>query len=99
MQTMYINGYEVEVSGEPLIGDNRWGAYVSIFAPSENPMHLKNVYPKTRMAEGRIFCSKEAALAEAKKEGSTLLESLRSPGGSLHRGPGALWPEEPVLLP
>ena len=78
MPTMYIKGYEVEISGEPLIGGDTWGAYVSIYSSSKNPIDSRNIYPKTRVAEFRIFLSKEAAVQDARKAGVALVKRLSS---------------------
>ena len=50
MPVKIIDGYEVEFTAEPLEGCDSWGAYVSIFAPSDNPMHMTIVYPKQRVS-------------------------------------------------
>ena len=38
-----IDGYEIDYTGEPLEGCDDWGAYVAVFAPSDNPMHMNNL--------------------------------------------------------
>lgn len=50
MPTKSVDGYEIEFTGELLEGTKQWGAYVSIFAPSANPMHMTHIYPKRRVS-------------------------------------------------
>lgn len=80
MPTKYLDGYEVEFTSELLPGTDQWGAYVAIFAPSDNPMHLAEVYPKQRVAADVTFSGAEDAEAEAEKAGTAILEQLRSSG-------------------
>lgn len=78
MPTKDLHGYEIEFTSELLPGTNQWGAYVAIFAPSDNPMHLAEVYPRQRVAADVTFSSGEDAEAEAEKAGMAILEQLRS---------------------
>jgi hypothetical protein len=73
-----IDSYEVEFTGEPLEGSELWGAYVSIFAPSVNPMHLTNVYPKQRVAADLDLPDQNAAETEAESAALRILEQLRA---------------------
>lgn len=77
MVTKYVDEYEIEATGEPLIGDKRWAAYVSIFTHSANPMHQATVYPKSRVAVETDFLSEAEAVAEAKTAGTKILDQLR----------------------
>jgi hypothetical protein len=79
MPTKYIDGYEIEFTAELLTGTELWGAYVAIFAPSDNPMHLENIYPKERVVADVSLPSEEAAVAAAEKAGAEVLEQLRAP--------------------
>ena len=78
MPTKYLDGYEIEFTSELLPGTDQWGAYVAIFAPSDNPMHLAEVYHRQRVAADLAFSSAEDAEAEAEKAGAAILEQLRS---------------------
>lgn len=82
MPTKYLNGYEIEYTAEPLIGTNYWGAYVAILAPSENPMHLSEVYAKQRVSAELTFFNENEAEDAASKAGSEILERLRAPQGA-----------------
>jgi hypothetical protein len=73
-----IDNYEVEFTGELLEGSEQWGAYVSIYAPSNNPMHMNNIYPKRRVSADLILSDQHAAEAEAERAASTILKELRS---------------------
>jgi hypothetical protein len=73
-----IDGYEVEFTGELLEGTEQWGAYVAIFAPSDNPMHLNNIYPKRRVSAELTLSDQHAAEAEAERAAEIILKDLRS---------------------
>jgi hypothetical protein len=78
MPSKTIDGYEVEFTGELLEGTDQWGAYVSIFAPSDNPMHMNNVCPKRRVSADLKLLDQHAAEAEAERAASIILQELRS---------------------
>ena len=71
-----IDGYEVDYTAEPLEGCEDWGAYVAIFAPSDNPMHMNNIVPKKRVAADVSLTSEEMAEQEAEKAAMALLKEL-----------------------
>jgi hypothetical protein len=73
-----IDSYEIEFTGELLAGTEEWGAYVSIFAPSDNPMHMNNIYPKRRVSVDLTFSDQHAAETEAERAASVILKELRS---------------------
>ena len=74
-----VDGYEIEYTAEPLEGCDQWGAYVAIFMPSDNPMHMTNVYSKQRVAADLALSSEAQAEAEAEKAGMEILQQLRAP--------------------
>lgn len=78
MPAKNIDGYEVEFTGELLDGTRQWGAYVSIFAPSSNPMHMTHIFPKRRVAADLILMDQRSAEAEAERAAMKILEDLRS---------------------
>lgn len=78
MPTKIIDGYEVEYTGELLEGSGQWGAYVSIFAPSTNPMHLTHIVPKRRVSADQKFSDQHTAEVEAERMASLILQGLRS---------------------
>jgi hypothetical protein len=73
-----VDGYEVEFTGELLEGTGLWGAYVSIYAPSANPMHMTKVYPKHRVSADLKLPDQPAAEAEAERAADVILKELRS---------------------
>ena len=73
-----VDGYEIEYTAEPLEGCDQWGAYVAIFIPSDNPMHMNNVYPKQRVTADLTLSSEAEAEAQAEKAGMEILAQLRS---------------------
>ncbi|MTW10822.1 hypothetical protein GM658_09415 [Pseudoduganella eburnea] len=73
-----IDGYEVEFTGELLEGTKQWGAYVSIFAPSSNPMHMTHIFPKRRVSADLTLMDQHSAEAEAERAALKILEDLRS---------------------
>jgi hypothetical protein len=81
-----VDEYEIDYTAEPLEGCDQWAAYVAIFTPSDNPMHMNNVYPKRRVSADVTLGSEEAAEQEAEKAASEILEHLRASGPSDARG-------------
>jgi hypothetical protein len=78
MPSKNIDGYEVEFTGELLDGTKQWGAYVSIFAPSSNPMHMMHIYPKRRVSADLTLMDQRSAEAEAERAALKILEELRA---------------------
>ena len=78
MPTKLIDGYEVEFTAAPLEGCALWGAYVAIFAPSSNPMHMDNFYPRQRVSADMPLTSQASAEAEAERAASKILAQLRA---------------------
>jgi hypothetical protein len=78
MPAKIIDGYEVEFTGELLEGTGQWGAYVSIYAPSNNPMHMTNIYPKRRVSADLTLSDRQVAEAEAERAAAVILQELRS---------------------
>jgi hypothetical protein len=78
MPTRSVDDYEIEFTAEPLEGTSLWGAYVAIYMPSDNPMHMTNVYPRQRVAAHVALTSEAAAEASAEESGVKILAQLRS---------------------
>ena len=72
-----IDGYEIDYTAEPLEGCDDWGAYVAIFAPSDNPMHMNNLVPKKRVASDVALTSEAMAEEAAEKAAMEILGQLR----------------------
>ena len=78
MPAKNIDDYEVEYTGELLEGTEQWGAYVSISAPSDNPMHLNTIVSKRRVSAELTLSDQQAAEAEAERAAAIILNELRS---------------------
>lgn len=78
MPIKMIDGYEVEYTGELLEGTAQWGAFVSIYAPSSNPMHMAHIYPKRRVSADLKLMDQHSAEAEAERAATLILKELRS---------------------
>lgn len=79
MPTKTVDGYQIEFTAEPLPGTDSWGAYVAIFVPSDNPMHLDEVYPKQRVTADVVCASETAAREQAEQAAAAILDQLRAP--------------------
>ncbi len=74
-----VDGYQIEFTAELLPGTDNWGAYVAIFAPSANPMHLDEVYPRQRVMADAPCVSEAEACAQAEQAADAILAHLRAP--------------------
>lgn len=79
MPTEQIGDYEIEYSGQRVIGGEGWVAHVAIFGHSTNPMHRNAVFPAQRVLVDQTFDDEKAAEEGARKVAHELVES----------GPGA----------
>jgi hypothetical protein len=66
--------YEIEYSGEKLTDVDGWGAYVTVYGPSTNPMHRNSIVPTHRVAVDQVFETEAEAAAEARKAALELLK-------------------------
>jgi hypothetical protein len=73
-----IDNYEVEFTGELHAGTEHRGSFVAIFAPSDNPTHLNNIYPTQRLSADLTLLDQHAAEAEAERAAAIILDGLRS---------------------
>ncbi|MDC8755987.1 hypothetical protein [Janthinobacterium fluminis] len=73
MPIEYIGEYEINYSGVPLALVKGWGAYLTIYAPSSNPMHRYRVFPGRRVSVCSVFGSEAEAEAEARKVALAML--------------------------
>lgn len=78
MPVKIVDGYDIEFTGELLEGTRQWGAYVSIHAPSSNPMHMSTLYPKRRVSADLVLPDQHAAETEAEQAALRILQELRS---------------------
>jgi hypothetical protein len=79
MPTKTVDGYQIDFTAEALPGTDQWGAFVAIFAPSDNPMHMDEVYPKQRVVADVPCASEAEAQAQAEQAAAALLDQLRTP--------------------
>lgn len=77
MPVKNVDSFVVEFMGELLDGSGQWGAFVSISAPSHNPMHMNVVYAKHRVAPETTFPDQQAAEAEAERAADGILDALK----------------------
>jgi hypothetical protein len=75
MQSETIGRYEIEYSGEQLPNSQEWGAWVTVYGPSNNPMHRNPIVPHHRVALDSHFESESAAEQEAQKVAHALVEA------------------------
>jgi len=78
MPTKNIDSYVAEYTGELLDESEHWAAYVTISAPSDNPMHMNIIVPKRRVAVEMAFADQQAAEAEAERAASLILQELHA---------------------
>lgn len=77
MGTETIDSYEIEFEGVHLPEKEGWGAYVTVYGPSHNPMHRNSIFPTQHVLVETVFPTREAAEAEAHRVALTLLEHHR----------------------
>lgn len=72
-----IDEYEIEYEGGRLPENNGWGAYVTVYGPSHNPMHRNIIYPRHHVSLETIFPTEQLAEAEAYRVALELLHHHR----------------------
>lgn len=77
MPTEQIGEYEIEYEGVKMTDVDGWGAYVTIYGPSANPMHRNSIVPNQRVAVETVFASEDEARDEARKAALAMLERQR----------------------
>jgi len=77
MATEQIGDYEIEYSGQRVIGGDAWVANVAIFGHSTNPMHRNAVFPPQRVLVDQTFDDEKAAEEGASKVAHELVENCR----------------------
>lgn len=73
MPSETLGTYEIEYSAVLLPDSEHWAAYLTIFAPSPNPMHRNNVFPNQRVSIEQVFANQEEAEREAQKVGTEMI--------------------------
>lgn len=69
-----IGEFEIEYEGVHLPEKEGWGAYVTVYGPSHNPMHRNSIFPTQHVSVETVFPTREAAEAEAHRVALTLLQ-------------------------
>lgn len=72
-----IGKYEIEYEGGRLPASNGWGAYVTVYGPSPNPMHRNMIFPRRHVSLQTIFPTEQLAEAEAYRVALELLNYRR----------------------
>jgi hypothetical protein len=74
-----IDEYEIEYEGELLPEHNGWGAYITVYGPSPNPMHRNVLFPRHHVLIEKIFPTEQLAEIEAHRAALELLNRHREP--------------------
>jgi hypothetical protein len=74
MRSETIGEYEIEYSGVLLPEGEGWGAYVSIYGPSPNPMHRNNIFPNQHVSVETVFATEQEAEAEARRVALSMIK-------------------------
>lgn len=78
MPSETIGEYEIEYSGVLLPDSEHWAAYVTVFAPSPNPMHRNNIFPNQRVSVEQVFANQAEAEQEAYKVATGMIKQCGS---------------------
>ncbi len=73
MPTEHIGDYEIEYEGVKMTDVEGWGAYLTIYGPSPNPMHRNSIVPTQRVAVEQVFASEGEASAAARQAAQAML--------------------------
>lgn len=82
MPSESIDDYEIEYDGQPLPQGEGWGAYVTIYGPSKNPMHRNAIVPTQHVLVETVFADQPAAQAAAREQALALVAKHRVPGSN-----------------
>lgn len=77
MPSQTIDEYEIEYEGVALPENQGWGAYVTVYGPSRNPMHRNSIFPRHHVSLEMAFSSQALAEAEARRVALELLQGHR----------------------
>lgn len=80
MPTKIVDGYELDFTSQKLEGCSFWGAYVTIYMPSSNPMHMDTIFARQRVSADLRFPDEASATAEAESAALKILDGLRQGG-------------------
>lgn len=74
MPSEMIGEYEIEFEGVRLPDQEGWGAYVTIYGASKNPMHRNSLFPTQHVCVQSIFPTQQAAEMQAHQAALDLLQ-------------------------
>lgn len=74
-----IEEYEIEYEGVLLPDHHGWGAFVTVYGPSHNPMHLRTIYPRHHVSFDIVFPNEQSAQAEARRVAMEMLQHHQNP--------------------
>ncbi len=84
MPSRIIDQYELEYEGLHLPEKEGWGAFVTVYGPSSNPMHRHSIIPQQHVSVTAVFPTQQLAEAEAYRVAMAMLQGHRTPpAGSL----------------
>ena len=73
MPTEMHGDYEIDYQGQFLADVDGWAAMVTVYGPSDNPMHRNIVLPAQRVSVEQVFATEDEAAAEALRVARTML--------------------------
>lgn len=73
MPTETHGDYEIDYGGQFLADVEGWAAFITVYGPSDNPMHRNIVIPAQRVSVEQVFASEEQAATEALRVARTML--------------------------
>ncbi len=73
MPTEKIGEYEIDFAGVKLNDVDGWGAFVTVYGPSTNPMHRNAIVPNQRVAVEQVFASEQEAQTAAQAAARAML--------------------------
>ena len=73
MPTETHGDYEIDYQGQFLADVDGWAAFITVYGPSDNPMHRAIVLPAQRVSVEQVFASEQEAEAEALRVALTML--------------------------
>jgi hypothetical protein len=73
MPTETHGDYEIDYQGQFLADVEGWAAFITVYGPSDNPMHRNIVLPAQRVSVEHVYPTEEEAAREALRVALTML--------------------------
>ena len=73
MPTETHGDYEIDYQGQYLADVDAWAAFITVYGPSDNPMHRNIVIAAQRVSVEQVYASEDEAAAEALRVARTML--------------------------